>query len=268
MEDKYNKCSKRYFGGSKRGGDISGEIRRSIFSIVSIMIYGLVFLIVHLNPLLFAQEKDPNSILNNVKERFNVIHDYEVDVIISVDVNFLRVPESRAKVFFKQPDKYKLTSEGFALLPKEGFNFSPANLLKGDFNAIYSRSDTLNHHLVDIIKVIPDNDSSNIILSTLWIDAAQYIVRKIETTTKKSGTFLVEMNYDEYGKFALPSSIKFSFNVSGLQIPPSIAGDMEEEDQPRRRKRDPMVGTVTVIYKNYKMNKGIPDNFFEEEEKL
>ena len=79
-----------------------------------------------------AQVKDAEQILNEVKDKFNKIKDYEVDVSIFVDVDFLKVPESNAKIYFKQPDLVKLDSEGFALLPKEGVNFSPIKLLNQD----------------------------------------------------------------------------------------------------------------------------------------
>jgi len=67
---------------------------------------------------LLSQTKDPDLILTRVKEAFTVIEDYEVDVHIKIDVEFLKVPEGDAKLYFKQPDKIHVESEKFALLPK------------------------------------------------------------------------------------------------------------------------------------------------------
>ena len=75
--------------------------------------------------LAFSQSKNPDSILDRVKEEFNKIDDYTVDVKIKVDVDFLKMPDREAKIFFKKPDKIHIESEGFAMLPKEGLNFSP-----------------------------------------------------------------------------------------------------------------------------------------------
>ena len=70
--------------------------------------------------IIFGQTKDPDAILNKVKENFNKIKDYQVDIHIKIDVSFLKVPDSNAKIYFKQPDKVKIKSDQFALLPKEG----------------------------------------------------------------------------------------------------------------------------------------------------
>lgn len=227
----------------------------------------LIFLFISLS--LSAQNKDPYKILDTVKENFNTIKDYEVDATITVDVNFLRVPESKAKIYFKQPDKLKLDSEGFALLPKEGINFSPNKLLSGDFSAIYIKADTLQKHKVDIVKVIPTNDSAGVILTTLWIDSNLSVVRKMETTTKKNGTFEIKLNYDNSGNKFLPSIVMLMFNVNDIQIPKAISGEINNDGSSdnKKKKDEPMIGTVTIKYSNYKINKGIKDSFFEKEKR-
>lgn len=216
-----------------------------------------------------AQTKDPNKLLKMVKDKFEKVKDYEVDANIHLDINFIKMPDTKAKIFFKQPDKVKLQSEGFAMLPKQGINFSPAQLLKGNFNSLYVRSETFDNHKVDIIKVIPKSDTSEVILSTLWIDAAQYVIRKVETTTKKAGTLLIGLEYTDENH-GLPSQVKFSFNLGDLQMPaemPDAAGQKKEETRGRRGDRGPVKGNVTITYSNYKIDKGIPDSFFLEKEK-
>ena len=126
-----------------------------------------------------AQTRDPEAILNKVKNEFSKIEDYEVDVTIKIDINFLKVPESKAKIYFKQPDKVKLKSQGFALLPREGLNFSPSRLLNNDYTAIYSKLDSIDGRYVDVIKVIPMGDSSDVVLTSLWVDSTEHVLRKI-----------------------------------------------------------------------------------------
>ena len=53
----------------------------------------------------FAQSKDPIKIINEVKARFDKIQDYEVDVNIKLDFSMVKIPETNAKLYFKQPDK-------------------------------------------------------------------------------------------------------------------------------------------------------------------
>jgi outer membrane lipoprotein-sorting protein len=214
-----------------------------------------------------AQTKDPNKILKLVKDKFEKVKDYEVDANIHLDINFIKMPDTKAKIFFKQPDKVKLKSEGFAMLPKQGINFSPAQLLKGNFNSIFVRSETMDNYKVDIIKIIPNSDTSEVILSTLWIDAAQYVIRKVETTTKRTGTLQIGLEYanENYG---LPSQVKFTFNLGDLQMPAQMPdANQKKEETKGRRDKGPVKGTVTITYSNYKIDKGIPDSFFVENDK-
>ncbi len=155
----------------------------------------------------FPQQKLADELINSVITNYNRVKDYEVDVEIKVDVDFLKVPDAKAKIYFKQPDKIRLKSEGFALLPKEGLDFSPAALVKKDYTAIYEQDVILNGKKVSMVKVIPIGEQSNIILSTLWIDPVDKVIRKVESTTKTNGTFTIELSYNESIKYPLPEKM-------------------------------------------------------------
>ena len=101
------------------------------------------------------QKKDPDQILDEVKKTFNQVQDYVVDVNVKVDVDFIKMPETKATIYYKQPDKVHLESESFALLPREGLDVSPMGLLKEKYTAIYQKEDTVDDYKTDVIKVIP-----------------------------------------------------------------------------------------------------------------
>lgn len=205
---------------------------------------------------------NPEEILENVKSKLNGVSDYSVEAVIKVDVNFLRVPETRATIYFKQPDKLKLESDGFALLPKEGLNFSPAKLLKDDYTAVIAKEEIINGKDVYLIKIIPLSDTSEFVLADLWIDKTEYVVHKIETTTKKSGTVTIELSYEDQLKYALPSELKLSFKVEQMNLPPGMTGEYQPNQETQKSVK--MTGTVIVEYKNYQINIGLSDEFFDE----
>ncbi len=212
----------------------------------------------------YGQQKDPLKILNAVKERFELIRDYEVDAEIKFDITSVKMPDSKIKIYFKQPDKFKIQSEGFVMLPKQGLNFSPSQLMKGDFTAIYARSEILNNKKCDIIKIIPNSDTTDVILSTLWIDSFENVIRKIETTTKKSGTIRIELTYEKEN-LGLPSKIKFNFG--DMEAPrTNIPEQQKEKENINRRLRQPLSGVVTITYSNYRINKGLSDSIFNQAE--
>lgn len=217
----------------------------------------------------FSQSKDPNEIINAVITNFNKVDDYKVDVNIKVDVEFIKVPETKAKIYFKQPDKVHLEADGFAMLPKNGMEFSPSSLLKKDYTAIYEQDVELNGFKTSIVKVIPLGDQGEVILSTYWIDQKKQIIRKVESTTKTNGTFTIDFTYDDKIKYPLPSKIIFSFNMDKMNIPATISGETNNEKPDKKNKNSDTrtKGKVIVNYSNYLVNKGVQDSVFEDKDK-
>ena len=212
------------------------------------------------------QSKDPDLILKRVIESFNKVKDYEVDVQVKVDVDFIKVPDTKAKIYFKQPDKINFESDGFAMLPKEGINISPMSFLKKDYTALYQKEDYIDGHPVSVIKVIPSSEQGDIVLTTLWIDQTHYIIKKVESTTKTNGTFTIDLKYDEDKKdYNLPYSMIFGFNIDKMNLPKAFTGQAETESHKNIGKSTS--GKVYITYSNYKVNIGLSDKIFEKKKK-
>jgi hypothetical protein len=213
----------------------------------------------------FGQAKDPYTILNKVKSNFERVKDYKVETSIKVNMDFIKVPDMKATIYFKQPNKLKLDSKEFAMLPKQAFNFSPTGLLNNKYNALYVGKDKIDGSSVDVIKVIPNSDSLGIILSTLWIDTDKNLVKKIESNGKR-GTTQIELKYTNGFQYPLPNKIVFSFDVP--QMPAMQDPRMKKEGTDKKNdQKKPDRGTVEITYSNYKVNQGLPDSFFEEKKK-
>lgn len=230
------------------------------------LLIALLFITIQMG---FSQSKNPDEIINGVITNFNKVNDYQVDVNIKVDVEFIKVPETKAKIYFKQPDKVHLKADGFAMLPKNGMEFSPSSLIKKDYTAIYEQDVDLNGYKTSIVKVIPLGDQGEVILSTLWIDQKKQVIRKVESTTKTNGTFTIDFTFDDKIKYPLPSKIIFSFNMDKMNLPSTITGETNNENPDKKNKNmgSTTKGQVIVNYSNYVVNKGVPDSIFEEKNK-
>jgi len=214
-----------------------------------------------------AQQKDAQKILDVVIQKFNKVKDYEADISAKVDISFIKVPETKAKIYYKYPDKTKIDSKGFAMLPKQSVNFSPADMLKGDFNVFYVKTEKINNTNLDVVKIIPNDDSSDVILSTLWIDEVQMQIKKVEMTGKRTGTTTIDLEYADKN-YSLPSKVVFSFNLGNVNMPQQAQTNQDKDEHEQRRGRNQSLsGKVILSYSNYKINKGIPDSFFEEKKK-
>jgi len=213
----------------------------------------------------FAQTKDGHEIIEKVKKKFSEVKDYQVDVKIIVDVNFLKIPPTEAEIFFKQPDKVKIKSQGFAMLPKEGLNFTPQSLFNKAYTSFYERDEMYDGVNCAVLKVIPLGEVSEVILSTIWIDKQNSVIKKVESTTKMNGTFTIDFEYGTEGKHLMPVQMVFSFDAGKMNMSNNLGGDMHSDpDAPKPKKPKLTKGTVKVIYSNYKINLGIDDSLFEE----
>ena len=213
---------------------------------------------------LFAQKPDPEVILENVKKEFEKIDDYQVDVRIKVDVEFLKMPERQAKIYYKKPDKLQIESDNFAMLPKSGLNFSPLGFLSYKYTAFYEKEDTINGRSVSVVKVIPIEANADVILSTFWIDTERNLILKIESSRKPQGTFIIDLDYlKTKGNFWLPSSMVFTFSLEPGMLPGRIAEELykgnKQDDEAKK-------GSVYLFYSDYKVNQGLPDSLFEQKD--
>jgi outer membrane lipoprotein-sorting protein len=225
----------------------------------------LILLIIPFTVEQFAQSKDPNEILERVKVAFDKIEDYEVDIEIKIDVSFLKVPDSKAKLYYKQPDKIHVESEKFALLPRQGLDFSPLGLLSGKYTALYEREDTINGIQTSVVKVIPLGNDGDIILSTFWIDQSRNLIIKVESTKKPIGTFSINFTYEDYNNtFELPSQIEFTFTIDKMMLPRGMDGQMNSDAEDKNDKAKTTTGKVFITYSNYKVNQGLPDEIFDD----
>jgi len=228
------------------------------------MIYRILSFVILLSFLGFPQTKNPEAILEKVKLEFEKIEDYQVDVKIKVDVDFLKMADREATIFYKKPDKFHIDSENFAMLPKSGLNFSPLGFLNYKYTAFYEKEDTVNGTVTSVIKVIPLEGSADVILSTLWIDVKRNLILKVESSRKPQGTFLIDLNYSKTSQnFWLPSSMVFTFTVDRSFLPRRFNEDqVSETNKTKKDSTEAETGKVYLNYSNYRVNVGLKDELF------
>jgi outer membrane lipoprotein-sorting protein len=217
--------------------------------------------------LVFSQNNDPEKILERVKNEFNKIEDYKADISVKVDIPFIKMPERSATLYYKQPDKIHIESEGFAMLPKEGINFSPISLFESKHTSFYEKDEMIGNVNAAVIKIIPLNDMSDILLSALWIDPEKNVILKVESSRKPTGTFSIEFDYGKREEeFNLPDLIEFTFSVDPLMFRTKNPREMrtDESKQPEDSTKV-KTGKVFIHYSNYIVNQGIPDSLFQSE---
>lgn len=211
-----------------------------------------------------AQEVNPDTLLAEVRQKLEAIKDYKADIEIRLDVDFIKMPDKKAKMYFKHPDKIKFTSDEFIMLPKSGVGISLRKVLKEDYLSIYGGLEKINgidHH---IVKIIPESKRSDVVLSTLWIDVRTNLVSQIDNTTRNSGSYMVSLEYAN-PEIELPTTITISFEVENLKIPLKFIGKNAEVDKDEFKKEGVKEGKVYIMLNYFEINEGIDDSYFKEE---
>ena len=170
----------------------------------------------------FSQNEE--ALLKKVKAKLEKVTDYEASGKMKLDVSFINAPESNVTIYFKKPNKFKVKkADGISILPKGGVSVNMATLLPGTaYQTVPGGSAVVDGITTTIIKVIPTDERSEVVLSTLYIDEKEAVIRKAITTTKENGTYEVQMRYGKYMAWGLPDKIAFSFNTKDYKLPKGI----------------------------------------------
>lgn len=212
------------------------------------------------------QAQTPEQLVKQVRQRMDQVKNYVADGQMKTNVSFLKVPESAVKVYFKQPGKVKIVNEqGISLVPKGAINFSLHNIIGLDgYSVIEAGAEQIGSTKVRVIKLIPNADNSEVVLSTLYIDPVKQVVLKAKTTTRDNGTYELALKYGTYIGYALPDQVNFTFNTKEYKLPKGLTFDYD--DGSVKKKPAPganLRGEVLITYKKFIINKGVDDAVFK-----
>ncbi len=216
---------------------------------------------------LFTLAQDVTALVQKVKEKLDKVADYEASGKMKTNVTFLKVPVATVKVYFKKPNKLKIKNEkGFSFIPKGAVNINMGNSLSnGKYSVLDAGTDKIGGTTVKVVKLLPQDDNADVVLSTLYIDETNLVIRRAKTTTRENGSYELEMTYGKYMEYGLPDKIIFSFNTKDYKLPKGVTFDFDDgskekkvEDKAKNKK-----GKAEIIFTSYSINKGVDDAIFK-----
>ena len=208
-----------------------------------------------------------NVLVANTKSKIEQVKDYTALGKMKTNVSFLKLPIANIKLYFKNPNKFKLKSEkGVSFVPKGSININLNSLFaENNFTIIDAGSEKIDNITVRVAKLLSNDDYSDLVLTTLYIDPVRFLILKSKTTTKESGTYELKMNYKKYAEYGLPDKILFSFNTKDYKLPKGITFDFDDgtnnKSTPKTEKFKK--GEIEILFSNYEINKGISDDIFK-----
>lgn len=221
-----------------------------------------------------------DSIFQRMEESFLTIEDYTVKVKITVKMPGFRMPKKKVTLYFKQPDKLKVKTRGFAVIPKSGLATSSGNLLKGLNNPHITGLDTLEGNLLWVVEGSLEagsgdhktwtfmKDESKRMLMRLWIDLEKGVIPRVETYIDTMKIMTVKSTYGRFGEgFFLPEVTDIKFHIEGDFVEAlhkerrGPFGGHEERGDFELGKD--FIGSIRMEFNKYKINQGLKDKIFE-----
>lgn len=239
---------------------------------------------------LVAQDKDKSStsifptadsVLDSLEQNYNRIEDYYVRIEISIKTPILRMPRKRVDFWFKRPNLTKVETKGFAAIPKSGIISSPIDLFDNLTNVSVIGAEYYNGKQVWILhgNLKPDSlmfgkmgniDKKLDLSMKLWVDRNIWTLIKSETWMDTIKVVEIQSEYKSFpNDIHLPKEtiIKFEYSgglLSGVERTFGARhqfGSMQDESSGKD-----LSGIITLKFSDYKVNQGIEDTFFKEEE--
>lgn len=207
----------------------------------------------------------PEELVNKIKAKLEKVNDYTAKGKLKTNVIFIKAPVASVKVYYKKPDKMKIVNEnGISFIPKGSVNINLAKFLSaaGKYEIVDAGKEAASG--LRVLKLLPSDETSDIVLSTLYIDEKEELVKKAKNTTRDNGTYELEMSYSKYSAYGLPDRVIFSFNTKDYKLPKGVTFDYDTGAQKKSEEGiKNKKGKVEITYSEYLINKGVDDSVFK-----
>ena len=214
----------------------------------------------------FHVNAQTNPLIERVSQKLGLANEYMAEGTMKTNVSFIKASLGKVKVYYKKPNLLKIKKEGgINLLPRGGVSVTINSILNTkNYTTIDAGKQSWEGKNLQIIKLIPNDDGIDWVISTLWIDPTDALVYKMATTTKENGSYEITMQYGEYANFGLPSKIVFGFNTKDYKLPNGITLEFGDEDPAAKKKAlQNKKGSIEITYSKYTINKGIANSIFK-----
>ena len=228
---------------------------------------------------LFANDhylKDVEMVVDKTQKQFEKAFDYQVTMKIELKVPGFRMPKKKYKVFFKQPNKLKIKSRGFGMLPKTGIFTSPKDnfdnlknmrLIPTNNNngQVYIKGEVI----VDSLKLKMPNEYAKLGFRptvTVKIDTNNWVINNIITELDTLKLVEITNTYKKVdNNYVMPSASTVQYFIKDAKLSGWLKKDITSivGQNPLEQKSDMVEGKISIVYEDYIINRGIKDKIFD-----
>ncbi len=220
-----------------------------------------------------------NKLIQETDMQYKKVQDFQVEMEININVPGFRMPKKEFKVFFKQPNKVKVNTQGFGVLPKTGLFTSPTdnfdNLKDLKLN-ILNKNLSPNNVIItgklitDSLKIKMPNEYARLTFTPtvdVQIDTLKWVIKSV--TTKIDTLKIMQINniYDIVdNNYYLPIESSVEYYIKDAKLSKWLNKDISKTigKNLKPQANDLVEGNIKIKYKKYKINRNIPDNIFKD----
>ena len=228
---------------------------------------------------LFANDHyltDVEMVVDKTQKQFEKAFDYQVTMKIELKVPGFRMPKKKYKVFFKQPNKLKIKSRGFGMLPKTGIFTSPKDnfdnlknmrLISTNNNngQVYIKGEVI----IDSLKLKMPNEYAKLGFRptvTVKIDTNNWVINNIITELDTLKLVEITNTYKKVDdNYVMPSASTVQYFIKDAKLSGWLKKDITSivGQNPLEQKSDMVEGKISIVYEDYIINRGIKDKVFD-----
>ena len=228
---------------------------------------------------LFANDHyltDVERVVDKTQKQFEKAFDYQVTMKIELKVPGFRMPKKKYKVFFKQPNKLKIKSRGFGMLPKTGIFTSPKDNFDNLKNMRLISTNNNNEQvyikgevIVDSLKLKMPNEYAKLGFKptvTVKIDTNNWVINNIITELDTLKLVEIKNTYKKVDdNYIMPSASTVQYFIKDAKLSGWLKKDITSivGKNPLEKSNDMVEGKISIIYEDYIINKGIKDKIFD-----
>ena len=232
----------------------------------------LIFLlsaVVQVAALLSAQEPavtrlTGDQVMANLVRAFEPVRDFSVSIEAEVNLDRLQVPSMTATLYFKRPNKIFLESPGFAMVPREGIVVNP-EVLRQQFEARVEGVEGKGGEARVRLRLLSRDVTAGRRQVLLWVNPANWTVTRTESVPYEGRSVETQIEYAHVdGTYWLPQRMTTVMKAEAADSSNlGMLGEAPGGQQLSEMRRAPRTGTVTVQYKDYRVNTGLSDDLFQ-----
>lgn len=204
------------------------------------------------------------DILKRMQKSFEEIEDYTVTLDETIKMEGVKIPKREVKLYYKKPNKVHIESKDIAFIPRGGIVINPSYHLKEHFKPLGVEEEIL-EGIRTYRLTLTSKEASLGKKAMLWVESKHWSPKKMEITGWEGGTVLVQIEHAIVeGKYWLPKSTLVELNIPSKTPKRRVFESLDDFDARKERLSvRPRKGTVSISFRDYKVNTGLCDEIFE-----